>query len=324
MNSRSEQNKMALTSVRTRLWAAGSVLLVSAAVGLWLTSSSAAGTSVAEKPTSQVATRTDWVSRLPTGVYFTSLSDARMQQVAIDALAVKCMKGFGINYTPPVEPVVNDAILDSRRYGLTNLGDAQHYGYHLPSDALWSSTSISSGDGLGAQAEVVLNGAPIGHNGPISSPMVRNKPVPVAGCSGWAARQLGGGTAVGLERSATAATIMDYSFHYSLSDPRMTAAFAAWASCMSTKGHSYKTPMASIADPAWRGTVSAHEIETAVDDVNCAAQTSLDTTWSDVERSLQVSKVKAYAADLDSDKTVRVRALSRIITLVDAKTGLAK
>lgn len=193
---------------------------------------------------------------------------------AMLVLSGQCMRSHGLSFTVP--PALTGQWAGSevaRRYGPTDLGQAQRYGYHNPpaSDptaATEKSASIS------------------------------------ADCRSEALHDLDGGQAQSSQSQGTAEEIDLQSYQSSAHSTYVIAAEATWSECMTGHGHRYRTPGDAFNDPAWRSssTASQAEIATAVDDIECKWQTNLIGVWVGVETRIQDTAIAQHQAELDLER----------------------
>ncbi|MER7982659.1 hypothetical protein [Streptomyces sp. NPDC095817] len=251
---------------------------------------------------------------LPLEAYMASYEDQVTVEQAADDLQQSCMKDYGIDLTLPraganPPPSDNDANIE-RRYGISDRGQAEKYGYELP-PALQERTEQTMRDLSGVEVEVLTGHTKpealkdVKAGGPISSPAQGTKParseyngkkLKTGGCIGWSRDQLG------LKQAdpSIVAQLAGDSLTQSMKDDSVIKAIAAWSSCMDGKGHPglgdpYKAMDQGVTAD---GEPSQESIALAVDDIDCKTQTDLVKIWSAAESAIQDKQIAANKSQL--------------------------
>lgn len=222
------------------------------------------------------------------------------QNSAIDhamwILVSRCMRAHGFDLAVPAEPAGQRAGSEvARRYGPTDLAQAEAYGYHDPPHPGPATGAASSLSALSAAERQVFGGD----------------------CHGAAMSELEGGK--GQDDQAVAAQIDLRSYQTSLRSAQVIAVEARWSACMAGYGHRYGTPVDAFNDPAWRrsATASRAEIATAVDDIRCKWQTNLIGVWVSVETQFQRDQIAQRQSALDLERGLNSQELTAAAGVVD-------
>jgi hypothetical protein len=222
---------------------------------------------------------------------------AGLEQNAVSAAAAllmqRCMTAQGFQFTATAGASGEQSVLDSIEdgYGLASLPQAQQDGYGQPQGS----------QPFGGPGALILNGL-VGSPGSSSHshawfsallgfyPGVRIGPIRHLGCFQEAYQELygqAGGGGLGAAISADPVPgIAGEAANWTQTDPRITAANAAWSRCMRAHGYSYRNP-ARAAGAHWPSAPSTKEIATAVADVTCKNQVNYVNTWLAVEAAYQ-------------------------------------
>ncbi|MFD4244056.1 hypothetical protein ACFWP3_21015 [Streptomyces sp. NPDC058525] len=240
-------------------------------------------------------------------------------------LAQKCMKTYGLDVQLPASglnpsPTENDANME-RRYGLTDRETAATYGYGLPGSEKPRTTQQTPG--LDAIEIEVLTGrkAPTGQIGKTAPPLplearekaresYNGKKIHERGCGGWADQEINAPTADELTRISE---LNGTSFTESMKTPAVAAAFEHWSACMTGKGHpGYKDPfVAARAITRPEGAPAGRpEIDLALAEIDCKAETGLVGTWFAEESKIQATIIDEQRPVLDSFKTKNEAAVN--------------
>jgi len=247
---------------------------------------------------------------------------------AREALVAPCMRRFGFDW-PAAGPSsgestgtgMKNAANISRRYGITDPGDAARDGYHFAADAGQKTTKDSSARQPDPDALAVLTGrtadgdpAPARHDG---------RAVPEGGCQGQATARLSGGPER-LGNGQLVGEINVVSYQRSQTDPRVKAVFRAWSACMKERGYSYAAPTdAPGKDPRFTGpTPTAPEIALARADVACKRQTNVIGVWSTVDAAYQRQMMARKSRELAQAKNdIRTQTANADRVLKSATDG---
>ncbi|MFZ3500368.1 hypothetical protein ACODT5_45360 [Streptomyces sp. 5.8] len=232
-------------------------------------------------------------------------------------LAQDCMKTYGLDVQLPAHglnpsPTENDANME-RRYGLTDRETAATNGYGLPGDE--KPRTKQQLPKLDAVQTEVLTGrkAPTGQNGKTApnTPMEarekareshNGKKIHERGCGGWADQEINAPTPDELTRVSE---LNGNSFTESMKTPAVAAAFKDWSACMTGKGHpGFKDPFEaarSVTRPEG-ATAGPEEIDLALAEIDCKAETGLVATWFSEESKIQTAVIAKQRPVLESIK----------------------
>jgi hypothetical protein len=232
------------------------------------------------------------------------------------ALESRCMAAFGFtvpnHVTNQVTPPGFDGANMARRYGISDLAQAQQYGYHLATPPPTSSNPANS-VGTPALRSVMFGSKP--NSSGQSTPLTEydGKSVPAGGCYAQAGRQIGDANL-----DADLPNRLDtQSMDRSTADPRVQAALAKWSACMAGKGYHVDSPLnADTLVPDLNSPEpSTAEIQVAVADVTCKQSTDLINTWFAVETSLQKTLIASNQLALQQEETELNNAVKRASVL---------
>ncbi|GAA1990996.1 hypothetical protein [Kitasatospora viridis] len=290
--------------------AAATVLLLTACSGAGPKGVGTGPVKVTATPTiAAVADRT-----LPIEAYLLNGQQTAVIDNAVGILETSCMARFGFDYHPkPVDP--NSPVTQlARRYGSTDASVVASLGYHSPQTF---NVTKSAGPTLTDQERHVLLGAPPTPGpGPSAAPApapaqsVNGQPVPQGGCNGEATAKVNPAPDRAAAELADQINLGD--FQRSLTDPQVTAVFAAWSACMKSKGYTYATPVNAINDPAWATDAPTKtEIDTATADLDCKTRNNVVGVWYAVESAMENHDIAAKTGTLQKLKDGYQAALKR-------------
>jgi hypothetical protein len=229
----------------------------------------------------------------------------------------ECMGEFGFTWASRSKELPAPNQVD-RLYGVSDLGTAQRYGYHLPSSG--AASSSRSGSSLSVSERLVLSGSSDGSGtSGGASVSYQGKPVPDGGCAKHGRRQAMGVDDIDPERLADTITVEMWK--KSKSDPRVVAVIADWSQCMKQAGYTYASPLDAGADrPEWlrADAAGAAEIETAVADVTCKQRTNLIGTWFTIESAYEMDAIQLYREQLNRIRTQWQEAAAIAAQVVDS------
>lgn len=233
-------------------------------------------------------------------------------------LAQDCMKTYGLDVQLPASglnpsPTENDANME-RRYGLTDRESAATYGYGLPGDEKPRTRQQSPGlDSI--EIEVLTSRkAPMGRAGETAPPLplaareearasYNGKKIHEGGCGGWADQEIDAPTADELTRISE---LNGAGFTESMKSPAVGAVFGQWSACMTGKGHpGFKDPFEAARSVTRSEGVPADrpEIDLALAEIDCKAETGLVGTWFAEESRTQMTIIDEQQPVLDAFKT---------------------
>ncbi|GAA2449767.1 hypothetical protein GCM10010421_47680 [Streptomyces glaucus] len=220
--------------------------------------------------------------KLPLEPYLFTDGEMSSLMRARDALIQKCMRGLGLDYTPPKpQKHVGPKTMTERRYGLADADLAADSGYHMPG------AEVRPEPPLPAEQYRALTGEGAG------------KDVPEGGCAGQAEQTLAGESPFGV--SDISQDLNSKSYELSMQDKRVQSVFQSWSSCMDKAGYKYPDPMAAMSAPEFsRPEVGKGEVETAVADVRCKKNTNLIGVWYAVESAYQQKLIEKNSKKLDT------------------------
>jgi hypothetical protein len=103
-------------------------------------------------------------------------------------------------------------------------------------------------------------------------------------------------------------------------DPRVTAASAAWSRCMALRGYHYVNPQQAVFHN-WPASPTAAETATAVADVTCKQQVNLTNIWLTVEAAYQTALIGQNIDTLAHLQASFQGALNRVEALLARPMG---
>lgn len=218
---------------------------------------------------------------------------------ARNTLIERCLARHGLTFAfPPLDPVRDAG--RPRPYGLIDPAEAARFGYRDP--AMSAPRDASKGARQPEPAVVaVITGTERGDVG--------GREVPSGGCAGEADRTLATDAQPGQEPVSFALSL--HSHKVSGTTQPVTAAAAAWSTCMAEAGYDYKHPDAAINDPAFRaGRPSRREIAVATRDVECKERVDWIKTWIAVRRAVQNALIQEHATGLAREQQHKQRQLA--------------
>ncbi|MFE6456585.1 hypothetical protein ACFVP0_03845 [Streptomyces cinereoruber] len=240
---------------------------------------------------------------LPLEAYMPSYSDEITVQQARDNAEIACMHRYGfadwrtedLGTSPPLAANASNM---PRRYGLTDLAEAQRYGYRPPRSG-HESTPPPERDA--PDAVTVLQG----RQGGSEVASFKGAALPEGGCTGEVNRKVGALDADLVER------LSGESFERSQETAAVKAAMGQWSQCMKDRGHQVNSVWDTdkLYSPA-AGTASTEEIKLATDDVECKTTTGLVKVWFDEETTIQKQLIKENESNLDKARSRKDITLS--------------
>lgn len=247
-------------------------------------------------PSSTSPTRT---IRLPLDAYTLSNAEQALVDNAQDELTGDCMRTHGLRW-PALRRSAPDMIpVNSRRYGITDLADAQKYGYRL------NPRQAGDVDALHKQSAQL-------------SPAQKTTG---SSCAHEAYDRLHNGVAdVDLNLWNTA---NKSSFEQAQKSAVVASAIRSWSSCMHRSGFDFPDPLAAVNDPAFSSGAHAspHEVDVAVADATCKESTALTTTWSAAENRIQQKLIAAHPDYFDSLKKENATLVAAAHRILPASNG---
>lgn len=233
---------------------------------------------------------------LPVMRYLLTPDDERLLGQAHGVLVDRCFDRFGIAAPSLPEAVPPPVTRTERRYGLTDAVLAATSGYHLT-----TSDTEKAAIGMSPDQELVLFGSPT------PDTVVQGEPVPAEGCSGEAIRELGELGSAELSQQVDVRSVV-----LAGKDARVRDAFAAWASCMAERGHTYTMPWDPPNDARFTGPTPADtEAAVASDDVECKSESNVAGVWFAVDAALQTVMIDRHAAEFADIAADNSRRLDR-------------
>lgn len=239
---------------------------------------------------------------------------------ALAILVNRCLQPFGFTHPVPAAEADTSGLARSRRYGITNAADAQRYGYHFP-PADHAAVRSTPGPPVTPDMLLVWTGSRDGiaaHGPAQGGQSYHGRPIPVGGCAGEAARQLGLDPAIGVGDAQVSALDSDL-FGQTQQDTRVIAVFQAWSACMAGAGYDTPNPLqiGSLADIKAPSTSPA-EIRTAVADIACKHETNLVGVWSAVDAAYQKEAIAQLSAQLAAIQASLQRAMANAAPVLAA------
>ncbi|WP_030398138.1 hypothetical protein [Kitasatospora purpeofusca] len=236
-------------------------------------------------------------AELPVQAYLLTYQQRDDLNSAYERLVERCMRERGAPIQPlvHVRPPLKNFL--ERRYGLTDLEQAERYGYGLPpsGDAAAPPTPPELTD---AQ-RLVFEGTP-------------GDEQPPQGCSDWAVQQLGDTARV--RETPVAMELQRKSWDVSAKDSRVVAATARWSSCMSALGYHASSPVdTSDRKPADQ----AAERAQAASEVRCSRSSGVVREWFAVEAAYQDEMIKRNKDALSAERSAAQRVADRARAVLD-------
>ncbi|WP_432068886.1 hypothetical protein [Streptomyces sp. C10-9-1] len=234
---------------------------------------------------------------LPLEAYMLNYSDGLQIERAKQRLAASCMKRIGFQYKVPKlglmpPPSSNDSNMP-RRYGITDLKEAEQLGYQVDSADI--SEVNKGGEPSQAEWQALTGRTAPGPEG-MAAPM--GKGIPEGGCLGEAGRKLNANFG-----DTKTSELNRKSYEMSLRDDGVRRVIKQWSDCMQNKGYSFKDPQnAPFEYFGASDTASADEIQTAVADVECKEKHDLVGVWFDVETRIQKGFIEENHLVLDAER----------------------
>jgi hypothetical protein len=229
----------------------------------------------------------------------------QQQEALADAsnqLVQTCMAARGFQDTssssPPFSSVTTLEQVEAGGAGLTSLTQARTFGFARPKGAGSTSSGpqiigFVSAAGFGqslkagrAYAEALFGFGPGFGGGPNGH----------LGCLQQANKQVYGAL-FGEPVPDPVPQIAEQSASYTQTDPRVRAVIRAWSKCMARHFYHYASP-SQVEGHHWPTPPNRAEINTAVADVTCKAQTNLLNTWLAVEAAYQAALIGQNLATL--------------------------
>ncbi|MEU4612223.1 MULTISPECIES: hypothetical protein [Streptomyces] len=244
---------------------------------------------------------------LPLDPYQVSDSDFGKASRALAVLTDQCMEQQGFDYEAPEQQSASATPTGhERRYGITDLGAARKYGYHLGGAPTPQQQPRES---KRYERALAGTGKPRGSSGEFDD-----------GCTGEAHKELEAG--IDMEAVDLPQWYKRDSFQRSMRDSRVTTAFREWSGCMAGKGHRFSSPLDPPGSRKVMGRkVTAYERSVAVADIECKGRTGLVVTWRDVESALQKATVTSRAKELEKARTETAKLVRRADKILASEDG---
>ncbi|MEU6017175.1 hypothetical protein ABZ826_24920 [Streptomyces sp. NPDC047515] len=231
---------------------------------------------------------------LPVERYLTTEAEDRTLALARNKLVEKCMRSAGYSDFMMPPHVGNPVKLITRRYGLTDLNEAQRRGYE-PTDNEASENSTSEfNESLSPDARKRLvgdSGAPVEPGSRLRDP----------GCLGHALEVINGSKPPYEKIDAAAMKVQADSWNRSFRDGRLINYFEKWSACMRRSGYSFRTPM----DAPGEGKMNkSKEIKMAVTEVKCNISSGLLDRWYAIDSDYQKTLIRKNIVALEKGRKV--------------------
>ncbi|MBD0670223.1 hypothetical protein [Streptomyces sp. CBMA156] len=269
-------------------------VLTACAVAVCVAAGGAAGyTATAGRgPARDGSTRTD----LPVQAYLLTYQQRDDLNSAYERLVERCMRDRGAPIQPltHVRPPLKDFL--ERRYGLTDLEQAERYGYGLPPTR--DAAAAPAPPELTEAQRLVYDGGP-GEG-------------PSQGCVGWAVQQIGDTARV--RETPVAMELQRKSWDASAKDPRVVAATARWSACMSALGYHVSSPVDTAATPT---SDQAAERALAASEVRCSRSSGVVREWFAVEAAYQDEMIERNKDALLAERSAALRVVNRAHAVLD-------
>jgi hypothetical protein len=262
---------------------------------------------------------------LPLDAYLMNPDQESTLSRAQQELLSRCMKRFGVTYTPvlsPLQPRDSDAPTTRMdgRYGHQNAVLMAKWGYHPVGGLRTNSASQGTrSETTTPDMGIVASGSsdPAQMFGP-GGQVVNGQVVPDHGCIGERNKQLTGAVDGWLGDAQIATHLKLETLADSQKDPRTKAVFAKWSTCMKNSGYDYPDPIAALGDPEWRKSLlpTQRELQVATADATCRKKYNVVGVWYSVDFAYQKQAIKDNAAAMAAAKAsieAQVRAATRAL-----------
>jgi hypothetical protein len=259
----------------------------------------------------------------PLAAYKLMGADLYAMQAAESELAGECMTRFGFD---PVDlgldrdaTVAEQRDSDTRIYGITDLAEANKYGYQPESVA----TATDELPVTTASYNFVYTGDPNGglsipqDGGELTSPGdFGGLQIPPGGCLGEAREKLSGSPNAEV-KDGFAQSLRGDAYNASMADVRVQQLLSRWSACMAAAGFNYQSPL----DPEFSrepgSSPSAAEVNTATTDIGCKKKTALIPGWNKVDVEYQEKAIEKNQLQLTEDKDKIQTALKKAAAVLD-------
>lgn len=234
-------------------------------------------------------------AELPVQAYLLSYQQRDDLNRAYERLVERCMRerGAPIQALTHVRPPLKDLL--ERRYGLTDLEQAEQYGYGLP----------PSRDAAPPSAPKLTTAQRRVYDGVSGGGQPR-------GCVDWAVRQIGDTSRA--RDTPFAMKLQRSTWDASAKDPRVVAAVARWSSCMSARGYHLSSPVDS---PVKAATDKAAERAQATAEVRCNRSSGVVREWFAVEAAYQEEAIERDKGTLIAERSAALRVADRARAVLD-------
>ncbi len=258
--------------------------------------------------------------RLPYDSYFFTPSQEDAILHATDILEISCLRRFGFSATvPPTSTSQYNAIVQSRYY-VSDIADAEAYGYMSPPADQPPSTSASTN--YSSTEEMVLTGR--------GASSWQGKTVPTGGCAGEAEQKLTAGEKTIVDKDGPQSPdlpavgefvpgdLAQNSYAAAASDARVQKLYSGWSACMEASGFAYKTPEQANNDSRWSSTDTPTQLEvaTAVADVKCKTKVNYLGVLSGVQAAYEQQSIERNAqvlADCRRNMKIELQNVAAVI-----------
>lgn len=263
-------------------WAVAGCVAVGGAVGYATTAGGTEGTGTGR-------------AELPVQAYLLSYQQRDDLNRAYERLVERCMRerGAPVKTLTHVRPPLKDFL--ERRYGLTDLEQAEQYGYGLPPSR---NAAPPTAPKLTAAQRRIYDGASGGRQ--------------PRGCVGWAVRRLGDSSRT--RDTPFAMKLQRKTWDVSAKDPRVVAAVTKWSSCMSARGYHFSSPMDT---PGKTAVGKAAERVQATTEVRCNRSSGVVREWFAVEAAYQEEAIERDKDTLIAERSAALRVVDRARAVLD-------
>ncbi|GAA1982978.1 hypothetical protein GCM10009838_50750 [Catenulispora subtropica] len=209
---------------------------------------------------------------LPLDAYLQSDDQYSATLRATGMLTVRCMTGFGLDYTPDFSRMPSWTDQGRAAFGFVDLQDVQRAGYR------WYTPRYLDIDPPGAKTDAKTGGKTALRPDQVSVlqgtvPTFAGKPVPPGGCNKVADDAVHKGESGNGADNDFVAKLANDAFVQSQSDKRITDAFKTWSTCMKQAGYSFAKP--ADAQNASTGMSDKDQITMAGVDFQCRQRQNL-------------------------------------------------
>lgn len=231
---------------------------------------------------------------LPVERYLLTEAEEKVLDTARNKLAEKCMRRSGYSGFTMPEQSPNPVRLTTKRYGLTDMGEARTFGYE-PADGAQANNPVAEFyNSLSSQVKTSL----MGQSG---EPIQNGSDAQDLGCMGHALEVINGSRPPYDKIEAAAMEVQTESWNRSFKDARLAEYFDKWSACMRKSGYEFKTPMDAPGDQVLS---KEREVAMAVAEVECNRTSGLVEQWFAIDSEYQKALVDDHIVALRKGREV--------------------